>query len=223
MKNVELVVKHNSLINATNKYKYEKNELKLICVLISSIHNQNDKGFGRKYINISDLNFSNSEITNRKYIIELCHSIMSKPFMVDGGIYNWFTKLKPLPGVIEYEFHEDLKSFLLELKENFTKYHLNNILKLRSSYSIQVFELLLQYKSIKHRNISIEDFRKLLNIPNSYTNKDVRVLIENIQLDLKENTSIQFDFNFEKLGRSFSAINFYIQSNKKIENISFEK
>ena len=37
-----LVVKHNSLINATRKYKYAINELKLICCLIATINNQKE-------------------------------------------------------------------------------------------------------------------------------------------------------------------------------------
>lgn len=57
-----LVVKHNALINATSKYKYETNELKLICTLISNIDNQKDKGFDIKYMNLRDLNFSEKKI-----------------------------------------------------------------------------------------------------------------------------------------------------------------
>ena len=33
---INLVVKHNALINATSDYKFERNELKLICFLISN-------------------------------------------------------------------------------------------------------------------------------------------------------------------------------------------
>jgi hypothetical protein len=43
MSNIEktnLVVKHNALINATSDYKFERNELKLICFLISNIDNK---------------------------------------------------------------------------------------------------------------------------------------------------------------------------------------
>ncbi|WP_323591460.1 replication initiation protein, partial [Aliarcobacter butzleri] len=74
---------------------------------------------------------------------------------------------------------------LLELKDNFTRYNISNILKLRSAYSIQVFELLTQYKTIGNRTITIDEFRKLLKIPNTYTNKDIRVMIESVQKDLK--------------------------------------
>ena len=213
-----LVVKHNALINATSKYKYETNELKLICTLISNIDNQKDKGFDIKYMNLRDLNFSEKDITNVEYITNLCESIMSKPFKIGKGVFNWFSGLVYDNGVIEYAFDKRLKPYLLELKDNFTRYNISNILKLRSSYSIQIFELLSQYKTIGTRSITIDEFRKLLKIPKTYKNNDLKRLIEGVQKDLKNNTTLSFEFSFKKLGKSFNSIDFQIFDN--YENIN---
>ncbi len=221
---IDLVVKHNALVNATSDYKFSRNELKMICILVSNINKKTEKDFKEKHINIIDLDV-NEETNNHTYISNLCSSIMSKPFKINGSIYNWFTKLTPLEnqGIIEYQFHEDLKPFLLELKNNFTMYNVTDILKLRSSYSIQVFELLKQYQGMqsKTRIISIQEFREILCIPNSYKNKDIRILLETIQKDLKENTQIEFNFEIEKLGRKFNKIIFEIKNN--YENINQQK
>lgn len=218
--NKDLVVKHNALINATNNYKYETNELKLISSLISQINNTYDKEFKKnQFFDLKELKFSNEDITNTIYIKQLCVSIMSKPFVIDKCIYNWFTKLECEEGVIFYEFHNDLTPFLLDLKNQFTKYHLTNILKLRSSYSIQIFELLYQYKTIKQRKITFEELRKILNIPDSYSNKDIKRMLESVQKDLLKNTSIQFDFEIEKIGRTFNTIIFNISKNTNNTNI----
>lgn len=216
-----LVVKHNALINATSKYKYETNELKLICTLISNIDNQKDKGFDIKYMNLRDLNFSEKDITNVEYITNLCESIMSKPFKIGKGVFNWFSGLVYDNGVIEYAFDKRLKPYLLELKDNFTRYNISNILKLRSSYSIQIFELLSQYKTIGTRSITIDEFRKLLKIPKTYKNNDLKRLIEGVQKDLKNNTTLSFEFSFKKLGKSFNSIDFQIFDN--YENINKQK
>ena len=213
-----LVVKHNALINATSKYKYETNELKLICTLISNIDNQKDKGFDIKYMNLRDLNFSEKDITNVEYITNLCESIMSKPFKIGKGVFNWFSGLVYDDGFIEYAFDKRLKPYLLELKDNFTRYNISNILKLRSSYSIQIFELLSQYKTIGTRSITIDEFRKLLKIPKTYKNNDLKRLIEGVQKDLKNNTTLSFEFSFKKLGKSFNSIDFQIFDN--YENIN---
>ena len=208
-----LVVKHNSLINATSKYKYDTNELKLICCLIATINNQKEKDFETKFVNLKDLNFSDKAITNTTYITELCESVMSKPFRLGKGVYNWFSGLVYDSGVLSFRFDPDLKPFLLELKDNFTRYHINDILKLRSSYSIQVFELLTQYKTIGERTMTIKDLRGVLKIPDGYRNPDITRLLETIQSDLKQTTHLDFSFTFKKLGRSFHSINFAIKDN----------
>ena len=208
-----MVVKHNALINATSDYKFERNELKLICFLISNIDNKRDRDFETKQMKLSDLKFSQEDITNKDYITKLCMSIMSKPFKIGKGVYNWFSGLVYDSGVLSFRFDPDLKPFLLELKDNFTRYHINDILKLRSSYSIQVFELLTQYKTIGERTMTIKDLRGVLKIPDGYRNPDITRLLETIQSDLKQNTHLDFSFTFKKLGRSFHSINFAIKDN----------
>ncbi len=71
---VDLVVKHNSLVNATSDYKFSRNELKMICILVSNINNQNEKDFKEKHINIKDLDV-NEETNNHTYISSLCSSM----------------------------------------------------------------------------------------------------------------------------------------------------
>ncbi len=215
---INLVVKHNALINATSDYKFERNELKLICFLISNIDNKREKNFETKFMNLNELNFSEEEITNKEYIIKLCMSIMSKPFKIEKGIYNWFSALEYEEGIIQYRFDPALKPFLLDLKDNFTRYQINDVLKLRSSYSIQAFELLTQYKKIGSRTITIEEFREILCIPTTYKNNHIKALLETIKKDLQENTKVEFNFEIEKLGRKFNKITFEIKDN--YENIN---
>lgn len=223
LNNKDLVVKHNALINATSDYSFCKNELRIICKLISDINNTYEKDFEKKVIRITDLDFNEAEnfTNNYTYLVDLCKGLQKKTFFMNGSYYSWFTKLTPLSGVgiVEYEFHNDLKPFLLDLKTNFTKYHLTNILKLRSSYSIQIFELLYQYKTIKQRKITFEELRKILNIPDSYRNVDIRRMLEGVQKDLEKNTSITFNFEFEKIGKQFNSIIFNIAKNTNNTNI----
>ena len=63
-------------------------------------------------------------------------------------------------GIVTFEIPLLLKPFLLELKKNFTMYPLLYIPKLKSSYSIRLYELLYQYKTIGHRTFDLEDLQK---------------------------------------------------------------
>ena len=64
--------------------------------------------------------------------------------------------------VVEVEFSQKLMPYLLELKQQFTTYYLANVMALKSSYSIRIFELLKQYEKIGKRSISLENLRQLV-------------------------------------------------------------
>ncbi len=205
-----LIVKSNSLINSKGKYKYSKNELKLICCLISEVK-KDEKDFNVKSFELKKLNFNSDEFNNHTYLNELCQDLLSKPFLIPNSKkwVNWFSSLEVLNGVINYNFEPSLKPYLLELKENFTSYYLNNILSLSSSYSIHMYELLKQLEKVGFRKFSIDELRDILIIPNSYQFVHFKNLMEKIKEDLKK-TDLNVDYELIKEGRRFKYINFRI-------------
>lgn len=215
------VVKHNFLINAKSKYKYSLNELKLICHLIANIL-PTDTNLETKKVSMRDLNFIVADSNNYSKIGKELEDISSKPFKLPNGyIVNWFSCLKYENGFIEYAFDTRLKEFLLNLNSNFTSYYLTNVLNLKSAYSIRIFELLFQLKDKGYRTIFLNDLRECLGVPNSYSNKDIRRLIENVQKDLQLHTTIQFEFKIVKKGRVFHKVEFIIKNNKKVKGVSY--
>ena len=208
-----LIVKSNSLINSKGKYKYSKNELKMICCLISEVK-KGEKDFFIKTFELKKLNFKNDEFNNHTYLNELCQDLLSKPFLIPNSKkwVNWFSSLEVCNGVINYNFEPSLKPYLLELKENFTSYYLNNILSLSSSYSIHMYELLKQLEKVGFRKFLIEELKEILVIPNSYQFVHFKNLMEKIKEDLKK-TDLKIDYELIKEGRSFKYINFKIINN----------
>lgn len=210
----DLVVKSNSLINAKGKYKYSKNELKMVCNLIAKVE-KTDKDFQVKTIQLKDLGFTDKEFNNHTYLNELCNELLTKPFRIPNTKtwVNWFSSLTPKDGVINYSFDPHLKPFLLELKEQFTSYYLSNVLRLKSSYSINIYELLKQLENVGFRKFEMLEFRELLGIPKSYLLVNIKRLLEKVKTDLEENTDIKFTYTLEKNGRKFTHINFKIYKN----------
>lgn len=215
------VVKHNFLINAKSKYKYTLNELKLICHLIANIL-PTDTNLETKKVSIRELNFIVTDSNNYSKIGKELEDILTKPFKLPNGyVVNWFSCLKYENGFIEYSFDTRLKEFLLNLNSNFTSYYLTNVLNLKSAYSIRIFELLFQLKDKGYRTIFLSDLRECLGIPISYSNKDIRRLIQNVQKDLQLHTTIQFEFKIVKKGRVFHKVEFIIKNNKKVKGVSY--
>ncbi len=194
------VVKHNSLVNAKGKYQYSVNQLKLVCHLIANIK-PDEEDFETKYIALKELGFVGENSENYTYFKEEFVRLLEMPFKIPNSKYwvNWFSALAFENGVIEYRFDPALKPFLLNLKENFTSYHLSNVMNLKSNYAILTFELLAQARNQGYRNITIKEYRELLKIPDSYLNADILRLIKKVQKEIRDRTNLQFDFAFKKM------------------------
>ena len=215
------VVKHNFLINAKSTYKYTLNELKLISHLIANIL-PSDTNLEIKKVSIRELNFIVTDSNNYSKIGKELEKLKIKIIKLPNGYeVNWFSCLKYENGFIEYSFDTRLKEFLLNLNSNFTSYYLTNVLNLKSSYSIRIFELLFQLKDKGYRTIFLNDLRECLGVPDSYSNKDIRRLIQNVQKDLQLHTTIQFEFKLVKKGKAFHKVEFIIKNNKKVKGVSY--
>ena len=217
------VVKHNSLVNIKGKYQYSVNQLKLVCHLIANIK-PNEEDFETKYIALKELGFVGENSENYTYFKEEFVRLLEMPFKIPNSKYwvNWFSALAFENGVIEYRFDPALKPFLLNLKENFTSYHLSSIINLKSSYAILTYELLSQARNQGYRNITIKEYRELLKIPDSYLNADILRLLKKVQKEIKDRTNLQFDFAFKKMGKAFHSINFVVRNNKKVAGVTYD-
>ncbi len=60
--------------------------------------------------------------------------------------------------------HPDLKPYILDIKERYTKYFFKSITGLNSMYSMRLYEILKQYEFRKSKSFKIEELRFILNI-----------------------------------------------------------
>jgi len=164
-----------------------------------------------------DTKYAYSELKKATYAM-LDRKLKLKTFEEELQM-NWLSSAYYLEGsgVVELEISDRLKPFLLKLKKNFTKYNFENVITLKSSYSIRIYELLKQFEKIGKRNISIDEFKGLLGIENKYKYygniKDK--IIKKSQKELAEKTDIKFWFKEIKEGKKITGIIFMIEKNIK--------
>lgn len=74
--------------------------------------------------------------------------------------------------------NKEFKHLINKLTGSFTKLELDEITSLKSTYSKNCYRLLKQYRGTGYLTLSIEDFRELLDVPESYSmgNINQRVL-----------------------------------------------
>jgi plasmid replication initiation protein len=216
------VTKSNKLIEA--KYKLSQNEQKII-LMLSSLIQPNDKDFKSytfmakdifKFLGIAS---ENNHDDLRKILTKLVEkSIYIKK---DKGyiVLSWLSSVESFydKGTIKLCFDPTLKPYLLHLKNRFTTYKLDNIIKLDSIYAIRLYELLKQYEKLKERLFKVEDLRYILGLTNDeYKNyfdfKKNIILVA--QKELKNKSDIYFEFEDIKSGKSIIEIKFIIFKNE---------
>lgn len=135
---------------------------------------------------------------------------------------NWLSAARyhNKKGIVELEFSPQLRPYLLQLKKDFTKYKLGNVLLLRSKYSIKMYELLKRYLKIGKRRFTLEQLRYLLEIEpdklTHYGHFKSRVLLK-AQEELARKTDISFDFEETKIGNRVTSITCLIKEDRKIK------
>lgn len=220
----KLVVKHNKLIEF--KGRMTLNELKLFSLIVADIREQQERQFEEYKIDISVLKEITKDKNFYEYIKEVALKLENKRIIVEGineKKKKYFTTIRLInkPRYTEGDYRltvdldKDLIPYIIDLKKNFTRYEIENILRLKSTYSIRLYELLSQYKSVKKRDLDIEDLRGYLGIEedeyNRFTNFENRVL-KVAKKEINKHTDLQINYEKIKQGRKITKINFTIDS-----------
>ena len=216
------ITKSNELIEST--YKLSLQEQRILLVMASKVQ-PNDETLKTYRFRARDF----IEIVGNKkgtgfysYLKEIVNGLQTKVLTIKKNgkqrNYNWvITSIyEDTEGSIQLQFHPELKGFFLELKEKFTSYQLENVVRLNSIYSIRIYELLKQYEKLKKRKLTIDELRHYLAIDPSkykqYGHFKSKVLLV-AQDEINKKTDIKFEFIEFKTGRKITAIEFDINGN----------
>ncbi len=238
-KNLE-VRKPEVLVKKT-RYKLGTLAIKFLNTIIANL--KKDDGIDEKYIlKVKDFKELTRQKTKRIYelIEEALKELLENPLKIplneeetDILMCNWVSSARYNEGQISFRIDPELRPILLQVKEKFLKYRLENILQLKSNYVIRIYEFLKDiynmYSSYGHKiaeeKIKVDELREMLEIPKSYRYPDIkRQILEKAQKELAEHTDIIFDFQEIKTGRKVTHLKFVIQENpKKNEDYLFNQ
>ena len=222
-----IVTKSNKLINCD--YDLSVFEQKIILTLASMVQPQ-DTEFKEYEFKIKDFIKLLGLKTQTKYteVPKITKELMKKVFEVkeDKDIIqlSWLSsaRYKTGEGKVILKFDSNLKPYMLGLKEFYTTYKLDNILSLKSKYSIRLYEILRSNLYKQCIEIELEELKNMVsanaNYLKVYADFKNKVIIQ-AQKELKNKTDISFDFIEIKTGRKVTSIKFYIKENKALNEI----
>lgn len=121
---------------------------------------------------------------------------------------------------LSISINPDLKHILNSITADFTKFELQEMTHLKSTYSKNMFRLLKQFKHTGYLKILTEDFRERLDIPKSYRMSEIDKHV--LKPIIKELGFIFKDLNINKIkakkGRKIELLEFTFTPEKRIHS-----
>ena len=211
------VYKSNELIQKT-RYTLSAQEQKVLLYTISKIK-PNDKtqefSFNIKALcEICGIEYHSKNYLNFKETIK---HLADKSFWIAQDdkqiLCRWYNKVvvneKDL--TVYLRLDETLLPYLTALKENYTSYILENVLVMKSKYSIRLYEILKSYANLKEYVIPVESLKDKLQCAEYpvYNNFKVRVLDTAIN-EINNYTDIKVTYKPIRENRRIIALKFTI-------------
>jgi len=224
IENNYLIVKNNKLVES--RYKLSLQEQKLILILTSKIQKKDDDlkryEFTAKkladFLGVSkDKYYSSLKQITKKLLGRVFQTIENDKLTQ----YNWISVAEYDEGVVRIGLNPNLKPYLLQLKNNFTKYQLKNIVQLNSVYAIRIYELCKQYENIGNRTFELKELKEILGITEkSYDiyNRFKEKVLEIAKREINAKTDLEIDFEGIKKVRKVTSIKFRIKKNENFEH-----
>ena len=200
-KDKEVVRYNNDLNNKTYLKNFNALELNFFMAICSKLKTQGTDEvifsfkelkkkiqYDRETTRNTDNFISKLRSTNRKILNSICE-IETKDYIDQFVLFPTF-RISKKTGTLTVRINHDY-AYLLNDFSNFTEFGLANFIKLSSKYVKLLYKELMQFKSTGKLYLTMEDFRKKLDIPNSYSFSKIkdRILVPSLQ---------DFSFIFKK-------------------------
>ena len=215
-KDFKVMIKYHNDMNVVAFKKFNQRELNIFFSICAFMKDKGDSTITFSYDEIKQM--ANLNVPTNQVFEELLESTYDKLLQLKIGYVNkdivekfiLFTgyKINKTDKLVDITINAQYQYILNELSKNFTVFELPEFNSLVSSYSKNMFRLLKQYKSTGFYKVSIEEFRRLLDIPESYNMSKISVkVIDPIE---KELSNYFEEFRVEKLkvGRFIKFLQF---------------
>lgn len=222
----KMVVKANDLIQKS-RFNMTLQQQKMLLFLISQVspYDEEFKEYEfsiQEFCRVCGLDVSSGK--NYQDIKQSIKDIADKSVWINVNndeetLLRWIEKpyLNNKSGVIRIRLDEDMKPYLLQLKENFTRYELIYTLYFKSKYSIRLYELAksIHYKELEEyrRTFSVDELRRILGGETYTEYRDFKRRVLDIAVnEINEYSDKIISYEPIKKGKSVVAIELVIGS-----------
>lgn len=217
------VFKKNDLIQKS-RYSLTMRQLKLLDFLISKI-NSNDVEETPYSFTVQDFIDVCGLLPNESY-----HTVIKQELKAIADCSVWVKErdnkerlvrwideaIAKEDGIYTIKFDETVKNYLFGLKDTngYTRYRLDNIIFLRSHYSIKLFQLCVSHRNQQFFIIDIEELKTLLDVKYQHFYDLNRKVIKPSIDEINAISDIEVNYQAVKDSRKVVALKFVIRSKR---------
>ena len=213
------VVKYNNNFNNISLRNFNANELDILMAICSRMKEKGEKEITfhfdklKKLVNYSD----NTSATFIKDLESTYDKLISIKLKV--GDERRFIKFVLFTRysvdvdekTVEIAVNKEFAWVLNELNVTFTAFELKEFISLKSSYAKEFYRRMKQFKSTGKWNISLEDFKRIMDVPVNYRMCDIDVwVLKPIQKELGDRFNLKIKKLYSKKSRGRPSVSGFI-------------
>lgn len=186
------IVKYNNIMNEMQFFKFTAMDYNFLMGLCSKLKEKGDSEIILSFQEIKDIVSYDSKNTTARFICDLDRmnvKLMNVTCKLDTEdelirfvLFPTFV-IKKSAELLKVSVNPQFSFVLNELTRNFTRFELAEFIELDSKYSKSLYRLLKQFRTTGIYKVSIDDFRKKMDVPEKYTNNRVMDKIINPSLE----------------------------------------
>lgn len=232
---MKLVVKDNSLINASYSLGLVEQRIMLLAIVEARETGQGIdtdtflEVHAQHYADRFDINVNNaysmlSEATQTLFNRQVTYTVhdekRNKP---EKRVVRWVSGISYVEGagVVKLRFAPEVVPLITRLEKNFTSYELEQVKNL-NTYATRLYEILASWRSVGKVTITLEELRNNLGLIDEYSRLEAfkRRVLDLAVSQINEHTNIKAQYEQHKNGRVITGFTFKFKVKKTKEKIS---
>ncbi|WP_272670958.1 replication initiation protein [Providencia sp. PROV147] len=219
--------KSNALIEASYKLTLQEQRILLMCIgKLNPLAENPDKTFqltaSEFYLAFPDMGRKHAERHLKDAVDRLWDRTISISWKSNKEEIRWIQRKAKYfdgEGKLEISFSDYIMPYLTQLTQQFTAIAVKNVSALKRTYSIRIYELLMQFKKTGDRLITIDDFRSMLGLEDKYSEFRAlnQLVLKPAVKELNEKSDLIVSVDTVKNGRTVVALHFQFKEDKQIK------
>jgi len=223
-----LVVKSNDLIQKA-RFSLTLQEQKIILYLISKIK-PDDEDFIHQVFSVVEFckvcGIDYDSGGNYKAVKDTIRALSDKSvwLTLETGtetLVRWINKawINKMSGIVKLRLDDDMRPYLLQLKQRFTQYELLYTLAMRSQYSIRLYELLKSYEYKRNWTFDVDELKRLLSAETYKLFGDFKRKVLDISMrEINELSDITASYETIRVGHKYGKVKFSVKIKKDMND-----